>query len=67
MADNIKLYALSDDRRTDLLKEDIDFFVNGAAFDGEKFTAVLAAAHENIRQARYSTLFQSWSQQRSFP
>ena len=38
MADNIRLYALSDDERTDLLKEDIAFFVNGAAYDGEKFT-----------------------------
>ena len=47
MADNIRLYALSDDERTDLLKEDIAFFVNGAAYDGERFTEALGSVYEN--------------------
>ena len=47
MAENIKLYALSDDERTDLLKEDIGFFINGAASDGERFTDALGSVYEN--------------------
>ncbi len=47
MADNIKLYVLSDDERTDLLRDDISFFVNGAARDGKEFTDALESVYEN--------------------
>ncbi len=47
MAESIKLYALSDDERTDLLKEDIGFFINGAASDPEGFTDALGSVYEN--------------------
>ncbi|MCR4990550.1 MAG: ABC transporter permease [Lachnospiraceae bacterium] len=47
MFENIKLYAMSDDERTNLLKKDMTFFVNGAAYDGKKFTDALDSVYDN--------------------
>ncbi|MCR4839921.1 MAG: ABC transporter permease [Lachnospiraceae bacterium] len=47
MMENVKLYALSDDERTDLLKGDIEFYINGYAGGGKAFAESVGHAVGN--------------------
>ncbi|MBP5159180.1 MAG: ABC transporter permease [Lachnospiraceae bacterium] len=47
IAENIRIYALSADERTDLLKSDLEFMAEGAAALGESFAEAVNATYKD--------------------
>ncbi len=47
LTDNIRICVLSDDRRTELLKSDIEFLISGSAANGEGFIKTINEVYDN--------------------